>query len=117
MPYYTDQAWWTVEDAARLLRVNRKTLYDACKEDDFPHQRLGWYIRIPAEALGMRVRPETKSRTYHVTDDHMQYELPLDPACLIPVKRFRNGDAREPWHYEDALYAPRVRMSQSEARS
>ncbi|WP_082502915.1 helix-turn-helix domain-containing protein [Nocardioides sp. Leaf307] len=112
MPYYTDRAWWTVDDAARLLRVNRKTLYDACNADDFAHKRLGRYIRIPAEALGMLVRPETRTRTYHVTDEPAQLELPLDALCLVPVKRFRNTRERiTPWHYEDNLYCQKARMT------
>ena len=90
MTYYTERAWWTVDDAARLLRVNRKTLYDACNADDFPHKRLGHYIRIPCEALGMRLAPHVKERTYNIPDDAAQLELPLDVSALIPVRRYRN---------------------------
>ena len=107
--YDTDRPWWTVDDAARLLRVNRKTLYDACNAGDFPSKRVGRHIRIPAEALRLRPRPETRSRTYHVTDEPMQLELPLDPACLVPVRMFRNGGKIEPWHYEQSLWGGKVR--------
>lgn len=109
MHHWTDRAWWTVQDAARLLGVNRKTLYDAIKHDNFPHQHVGHYLRVPAEALGYHVRPETKTREYHVKDDVMQMELPIPAACLIPVRRFRNTrETIEPFHYEHALYAQRV---------
>lgn len=102
---YTDRPWWTVEDAARLLRVNKHTLYRAIAADDFPHKRVGMFIRIPAEALRLRLRPETKTRSYHVTDDAAQLELPLDPACLIPVRRFRNTRERiQPFHYDYDLW-------------
>jgi len=105
---WTDRPWWTVEDAARLLRVHTDTLYDACASGDFPHKKVGVYIRIPAEALRLRVRPSTKTRTYHVTDDVLQLALPLDPNCLVPVRRFRNGELRGTNHYVDALYSQKV---------
>lgn len=120
----TDRPWWTVEDAAQLLRVNRKTLYAAIAADDFPHTKLGAFIRIPAEALRLSVRPQTRSRSWHLTDDFMQLELPLDVSCLIPVRRFRNTrEVIKPFHYEGALYVQKVRRvplerhrSQSERR-
>lgn len=109
MYYDTDRPWWTVEEAAALLRVNRKTLYEACASDDFPCRRNGRYIRIPAEALRLRVKPSTRSRTYHVTDDVMQLELPLDVSMLVPVKRFRNTrEVIQPWHYEDEKYSQKA---------
>lgn len=98
MVRYTDRAWWTVDDAAQLLRVNRKTLYDACAAGDFPHDRIGPYIKIPAEALMLTVRPQTQTRTYHVTDDPWQLELPLGP--IVPVRRYRNGEVRRIGDYE-----------------
>ena len=103
MTIWTDKPWWTVAEAAALLRVHTDTLYDACASGDFPCSRVGPYIRIPAEALRMRVRPSTRTRTYH-DDDVWQLELDLDPACLIPVRRYRNGDIREVWDYEKNLW-------------
>ena len=42
----------TIDEAARLLRVNRKTLYDAVKADQVPGVvRLGRAIRIGRAAL------------------------------------------------------------------
>ena len=42
----------TVDEAARLLRVNRKTLYDAVRASDVPGVvRLGRSIRIGRDAL------------------------------------------------------------------
>lgn len=103
--YTTDRAWWTVEDAARLLRVNRKTLYDACNADDFPHKRVGPYIKIPCEALGMRLIESVKERTYNLPDDVMQLELPLPVAMLTPVRRYRNTrEVVEAWDYERHLW-------------
>ncbi len=101
----TDRAWWTVEDAARLLRVNRKTLYDACNAGDFPHKRIGVYIRIPCEALRLRLHPAVRERTYNIRDDAAQLELPLDVFCLVPVRRYRNSrEVIEAWDYERALW-------------
>ena len=31
----------TADQLARLLRVNRKTIYDAVSRDEIPHRRLG----------------------------------------------------------------------------
>lgn len=96
----TDRPWWTVDDAARLLRVNKHTLYRACAADDFPHVKHSYGIRIPAEALGFTVNPATKSRTYHVTDDVEQLALDLGP--IVPVRLFRDGTPI-PAHHNLAL--------------
>lgn len=105
MPRYTHRAWWTVDDAARLLRVNRKTLYDACGHDDFPHIKVGPYLRIPCEALRLTLHPSVKERTYNIKEDADQLELPLDPACLIPVRRYRNTrEIIKAWDYEKTLW-------------
>lgn len=102
--YRTSRAWWTVADAARLLRVHTDTLYDACRTGDFPCKKVGPYYRIPAEALRMTVDPAVKARTWHVSDEPLQLALDLDPNCLVPVRRFRNGEAKRPWDYEKELF-------------
>lgn len=107
MPTYTYRPWWTVEDAAQLLRINKHTLYRAIAADDFPHQRIGTLIKIPAEALRLTVHPTTQTRTYHVEHDNDQLMLDLGP--IVPVRRFRNGGVIKPFHYEAALYSPRQR--------
>lgn len=115
--YWTDKPWWTVDEASRLLRVNRKTLYDACASDCFPHKRIGPYIKIPAEALRLQVLPETKARSWHHAKEEFGYHseqlaLDLDPACLIPVRRFRNTrEVITAWHYERGLYAQKARRT------
>lgn len=94
---WTDRAWFTVEDAAKILRVRRNTLYDACASGDFPCSRWGgsdgsWFIRIPAEALLLTPRPETHSRNWHVEDfgeHYNQYVFHFD-VPIIPVRRYRN---------------------------
>lgn len=114
MPY-TLRPWWTVDDAARLLRVNRKTLYDAIKAGDFPHSRVGPYIRIPCEALRLTAHPSTQSRTHHVEDDADQLTLDLGP--LVPVRMWRNGGPINAYSYEHNLYGGRISARQlSEAR-
>lgn len=102
---WTDRAWWTVDDAARVLRVNRKTLYDACASGDFPSKRVGMFIRIPAEALLMTPKPDTLSRNWHVenSNEHLyQYEFEYD-VPIVPIKRYRNGDIRRVGDYETSL--------------
>lgn len=105
----TARAWWTVDDAAALLRMNPHTLYRACRTGDIPAKKLGNYWRIPAEALGFRVEqpalPSAASRVYHLHNDPDQLELPLDPACLVPVKVWRNTGKPIPnWSYEHQLW-------------
>lgn len=103
MPY-TMRPWWTVDDASALLRVDRKTLYDAIKYDGFPHSRVGPYLRIPCEALRLTPHPDTKARNWH-HDDAGQMTLPLDVSCLIPVRRYRNTrELVKAWDYERALW-------------
>jgi len=87
---YTTKPWWTVAQASALLRVSVDCLYDAVASGQFPAKKVGPYWRIPCEALRMTVHPSVKARTYNLPDDVMQLELPLDPACLIPVRRYRN---------------------------
>lgn len=41
----------TVAEAAALLRLNKKTVYDAVDRNELPHQRIGWKIRISRTAL------------------------------------------------------------------
>ena len=89
MPRYTDRSWWTVEDAANLLRVNIHTLYRAVAANDFPHSRVGPYIRIPCEALLLTPHPSTRSRNYHLEDDGQlafEFDVPL-----VPVRLYRNS--------------------------
>jgi excisionase family DNA binding protein len=40
-----------VEDVARYLRVNRKTVYEAVEKTTIPAQRVGRSIRFPREPL------------------------------------------------------------------
>lgn len=100
--YWTDRPWWTIADAARLLRVAPNTLYNACASGDFPAKKVGPYWRIPCEAMRMRPLPTTRSRTHHITDDAEQLELDLGP--IIPIKLYRNGEVKKVWDYEAALW-------------
>lgn len=111
--YSTHRRWWTVADAAQILRVHTDTLYDACASGDFPHERWDGLIRIPCEALRMNYVPdrETLALTRRLSStgrysvpDYDQLELPLDPACLIPAKLYRNGERKYPHAYERALW-------------
>jgi hypothetical protein len=107
--YQTHRRWWTVADAAQVLRVNVGTLYDACK-DGFPHERWNGGIRIPCEALRMTYVPD--AATAHLmrtlgelaVDDVDQLELPLDPSCLVPARAYRNGERKPAWDYERSLW-------------
>lgn len=115
MSYTTHRRWWTVADAARVLRVHTDTLYDACASGDFPHERWDSMIRIPCEALRMTYVPDEETlaltRSWLSTapsaslEDHDQLALPLDPSCLVPARLYRNGDSKHPHAYERALWS------------
>jgi excisionase family DNA binding protein len=49
----------TVEDAALLLGMLRNGAYDAVRENQIPHIRIGRCIRIPSAALRSLLRVET----------------------------------------------------------
>lgn len=89
MVIHTDRAWWSVGDAAKLLRVNVNTLYQACARGDFPHER--WengYISIPAEAMGL-TPPKVIIEGYNDVEVKGQLELPFDKP-IIPIRVYRN---------------------------
>ena len=104
--YQTHRRWWTVADAAQVLRVYPETLYDACRAGDFPHERWNGQIRIPCEALRMTYVPDAATERImrnfgaQALEDCDQLFLPLDPACLIPARRYRNGERKDAWDYE-----------------
>jgi excisionase family DNA binding protein len=108
--YQTHRRWWTVADAAQVLRVHPETLYDACRVGDFPHERWGGSIRIPCEALRMTHVPDAATaalvREFNTErlDDVDQLALPLDPSCLVPARTYRNGERKTTWAYEAALW-------------
>lgn len=102
MPHYTERPWWTVEDAAKLLRVNVHTLYRAVARNDFPHQKIGKYIKIPAQALLLTPLPDPIVKRVFPCR-YEQLELPLEPPP-VPVRLYRDGSPRRPWAYEDALW-------------
>jgi len=47
----TEPAVYTVEEAARLLRIGRGSAYEAVRAGDIPSVRLGRSIRVPRHAL------------------------------------------------------------------
>lgn len=110
--YCTSRRWWTVADAAQLLRVHTDTLYDACASGDFPHERWDGVIKIPCEALRMTYVPTPEdlaevrrhSRYVSTLEDVDQLPLPLDPSCLIPAKLYRNGTRKRAHDYEAHLW-------------
>lgn len=108
----THRRWWTVADAAQLLRVHTDTLYDACASGDFPHIRDGQVIRIPCEALMMTYVPDRETlaltRRWRATaanlPDPDQLALDLDPRCLVPASTYRNGERKRAFDHERALW-------------
>ena len=115
--YQTHRRWWSVAEAARVLRMHTDTIYDACASGDFPHERWDGIIKIPCEALKMTYVPDEETlemqRRLRATapveftflDDPDQLALPLDPSCLVPARLYRNGDRKHPHAYERALWS------------
>ena len=110
--YQTHRRWWTVADAARVLRVHTDTLYDACASGDFPHERWDGTIRIPCEALRMTWVPSAEhladmrrhARFTEALGDVDQLSLDLPPTMLIPAKLYRNGTRKRAHDFEGALW-------------
>lgn len=110
--YQTHRRWWTVADAARLLRVHTDTLYDACAADDFPHERWDGQIRIPCEALRMTYVPTAETlalqRRLRATAQNLpdpdQLSLDLPPSMLMPGHLYRNGERKRAFDHERALW-------------
>ena len=47
----TEPVYLTVDEAADRLNVGRKLIYDLCKQNKFPHVKLGKIIRVPVNLL------------------------------------------------------------------
>lgn len=110
--YQTHRRWWSVADAARVLRVHTDTLYDACASGDFPHERWDGVIKIPCEALKMTWVPTAEHLAImrrqaaftSTLDDIDQLALDIPPSMLIPAKLYRNGEKKRPFDHERALW-------------
>lgn len=87
-----------------MLRVNVHTIYRAVARNELAHQRIGPYIKIPAQALGLTPLPDPiVERVLRSQERWEQLELPLDPPP-IPIRLWRDGTPKRPWAYEDALW-------------
>jgi len=61
MPLAGPPAFYTVREAARILRVDPATLYRAIREDAFPAVRVRSRYVVPAAALHQLVREAAES--------------------------------------------------------
>ncbi|MCO1577696.1 helix-turn-helix domain-containing protein [Crossiella sp. SN42] len=61
MPAAGKPAFYTVREAARILRVDPATLYRAIREDAFPAVRVRTRYVVPAVALDKLVNEATES--------------------------------------------------------
>mgnify|MGYP000897902577 CR=1 FL=1 len=52
----------TVLEAAKLLKIDRKTLYKFIKSGDIPAIRIGTQWRIPVEELDIKIRNSQKGK-------------------------------------------------------
>lgn len=79
MPNAGKPAFYTVKEAARILRVDSATLYRAIREDAFPAVRLRSRCLIPAAALDRLIADATESGGV------------VDPAKLVTERRARES--------------------------
>ena len=49
-------AFYTVPEAATILRVSKNTLYRAIREGAFEHTKIGETIRIPARVIDEKLK-------------------------------------------------------------
>jgi excisionase family DNA binding protein len=82
-PELRDKAFFTVKEAAEILRINPSTLYASLREDAFPAVKLRSRFVIPGKALEKLIDEATNSGRV------------IDPATLIRERR-------------DARYAERI---------
>lgn len=75
-------AFYTVAEAARILRVDSATLYRAIREDAFPVVRIRSRYVIPAAALDRLIREATESGAV------------VDPARMVAERRTARDAAR-----------------------
>ena len=61
MPHAGSPAFYTVREAARILRVDPATLYRAIRDDAFPAVRVRTRYVVPAAALHRLVRQAAES--------------------------------------------------------
>ena len=90
----------SVEDAAKILRMNPRTIYRNMHE--IPHTRVGNYYRIHVSFLFLEYVPPRVVTTYDDSYDPEQLEFTYD-VPIRGVKRYRNGDLRRLGDYEAAL--------------
>ena len=53
----------TVEEVAKLLRVNRKTVYDAAQRGEIPGRKIGRILRFSREAVVQWLRGQGRVPT------------------------------------------------------
>jgi excisionase family DNA binding protein len=86
---YTDFEYVSVEYAAKVLRINKHTLYRAVARDEIPVVRVGSYIRIPVQFLMFEPKPRKPLSTALSTEVNGQLAFTFD-VPIIPVKLWRN---------------------------
>ncbi|WP_199435486.1 helix-turn-helix domain-containing protein [Qaidamihabitans albus] len=82
MPNAGTPVFYTVREAARLLRVDPSTLYRAIREDTFPAVRVRYRYVIPAAALDRLITEAAES-------GHC-----VDPARMLAERRVARDIAR-----------------------
>ena len=80
-------AYLSVEEAARVLRMNPRTIYRNLH--DVPHVRSGQLIRIPCEWL--MLRPPPIRHRYFTYNPPAFWQPPL-PFDVKPERRWRNNN-------------------------
>ncbi|OZM71600.1 DNA-binding protein [Amycolatopsis antarctica] len=82
MPNAGKPAFYTVREAARVLRVDSSTLYRAIREGVFPAVRIRTRYVVPAVALDRLIDQATESGTC------------IDPARMVAEQRTAREVAR-----------------------
>lgn len=75
-------AFYTVQEAAQVLRVNPATIYRAIREDAFPSVRIRTRYLVPAAALERLISEAAESGGC------------IDPAKMIAARRAANEGTR-----------------------
>lgn len=79
---FADKAFFTVREAAEIMRVSTSTLYAAIREEAFPAVRIRGRYVIPSKAVAMLIDRATETGTV------------IDPAIVVAERRQANYLAR-----------------------
>lgn len=99
-PAPTDPRFYTLKEAAEILRVNPSTLSRQCAAGTFPHVRVGRTVRIPVAEVERLERGEPQRASVmdvpdYVTGTPSMFDVPEHPGDGVQSCRDCDEDLAE----------------------